>query len=316
MKKLTTLLFIAGLFFTTNLFAQVDSVFWYLDVIDSANVSAISDTNTIEASPLTVHGLLTIWDYSGGTYAPNIMRINKGFNYWAADGPETGPQEENFIQFIVSPKTGYDFHVDSVNAWIACYGTHVYMHCAGYWDTDTTSFSMTNEILYDSASYGAWRGLPDVRDQENGPVHDTSFAIGTDIPQEGYFALRFFPWFNDTSPSQTKWILIWKVRVYGSTTITDVEDVNSLPTKFALNQNYPNPFNPSTKISFDLEKPGYTKLTIHNVLGQEMATVLSQEMSAGHHEVDFNALDLSSGIYFYRLESGNFSSMKKMMLLK
>jgi hypothetical protein len=316
MKKLTTLLMVVSLFFTTKLFAQLDSVFYYLDAFDSAKVSAITDN--LEASPLTVHGTLAIWDYSGGTYAPNAMRINKGFNFWAADGPEPGPQEENFAQVVVSPKTGFDFHVDSVNAWIACYGTHIYMHAAAYWDTDTSSFSWNNEILYDSASYGAWRGLPDVRDEQNGPVHDTSFVINTDILQGGYFALRIYPWFNDTSPSQTKWLVLWNLRVYGttSTTSVDVEDKSSSARKFALNQNYPNPFNPSTKISFDLEKPGYTNLTIYNVLGEKIATILSREMSAGHHEVNFNASGLSSGVYLYRLESGNSTAVKKMMLMQ
>jgi hypothetical protein len=319
MKKLTTLLLVvAGLLFTTKLFGQtVDSVFYYLDVIDSANVSVITDN--IEATPLTMHGDLTIWDYSSGSLAQNKMRINKGLIAWAADGPEQGPQAENFAQIVVSPKPGFDFHVDSVGAWIACYGTHYYMHCAVYWGTDTNSFTMTpqNELLYDSATYGDIHGLPDVSDEENGPLHDTVLAVDTNIPDGGSFVLRFFPWFNDSSPSQTKWLVLWNLRVYGTAGPgTDVNDVNSLPKEYALNQNYPNPFNPSTKISFDLKKSGYTVLTVHNILGQKVATVLSKEMSAGHHEVNFNALNLSSGVYFYKLESGNFTSVKKMMLLQ
>lgn len=310
---------VAGLFFTAKLFAQdIDSVFWYLDSFDSAKVSTITDN--LDASPLTVQGTLAIWDYSGGTLAPNKMRINKGFIGWAVDGPETGPQEENFAQVVVAPKAGLDFHVDSVAAWIAAYGTHLYMHCAAYWDTDTTLFGFNNEILYDSLTVddgsGEDPGLPDVRD-DAGLIHDTSFVIDTDIFDGGYFALRLFPWFNDQSSSQTKWLVLWELRVYGTTgPATDVEDENASPREFALNQNYPNPFNPSTKISFDLEKSGYTKLTIHNILGEEIATVLSQEMSAGHHEVNFNPLGLSSGVYFYRLESGSFTAMKKMILMQ
>jgi Secretion system C-terminal sorting domain len=315
MKKLTTLLIVASLFFTAKLFAQVDSVFWYLDSFDSAKVSTITDN--IEASPLTVHGTLAIWDFASGSIAANKMRINKGFEFWAADGPEPGPQEENFVQFIVSPKPGSDFYVDSVAFWAAAYGTHLYMHVAAYWDTDTNSFSMTNEILYDSAITGTNPGLPDVRDEQNGPLHDTSFAIGKNISDGGYFVLRLFPWFNDSSPSQTKWLVLWNARVYGTSgPATDVEDESSSPRKFVLNQNYPNPFNPSTNISFDLEKSGYTNLTVYNVLGQKVATILSQEMSAGHHEVNFNASGLSSGVYLYRLESGNFTAMKKMMLMQ
>ena len=322
MKKLTTLLLVAaGLLFTTKLYSQtVDSVFYYLDVIDSAKVSVITDN--IEATPLTVHGLLTIWDYSSGSVVSNKMRINKGLTGWAVDGPEQGPQPANFAQIVVWPKSGFDFHVDSVGAWIACYGTHIYMHCAAYWDTDTNSFSFDNEILYDSLTYDTPTqdaGLPDVRqDADNaGTLHDTVFAINTNITDGGYFVLRFFPWFNDANSSQTKWLVLWNLRVYGTAGPgTDVNDVNSLPKEYALNQNYPNPFNPSTKISFDLKKSGYTVLTVHNILGQKVATVLSKDMSAGHHEVNFNALNLSSGVYFYKLESGNFTSVKKMMLLQ
>ena len=320
MKKLTTLLIVASLFFTAKLFAQVDSVFYYLDNIDSAIVSKITDN--IEASPITMHGLLIVDRYQYAIGYGNKMSINKTGG-WAVDGPEQGPQEENFAQVVVSPKAGTSFHVDSVNAWLACYGTHIYMHAAAYWDTDTNFFSMTNEILYDSATYdvpGVYdAGLPDIRqDADNaGTLHDTSFAIDTNIPDGGYFALRFFPWFNDNSSSTTKWFVIWDLRVYGTSgPATDVEDVNSSPRKFTLNQNYPNPFNPSTRIAFDLEKSGYTSLTIYNVLGEKIATVLSKEMSAGHHEVNFNASGLSSGVYLYRLESGNFSAMKKMMLMQ
>lgn len=319
MKKMTTLLLVVGgLLFTTKLFGQtVDSVFYYLDFIDSANVSVITDN--IEATPLTVHGTLAIWDYSGGTLLPNAMRINKGFVGWAVDGPEQGPQEENYVQIIVSPKAGSSFQVDSIAGYIACYGTHIYMHCAGYWDTDTSSFSFNNEIFYDSLSVsgtGNDPGLPDVRD-DVGLVNDTSFAVNATIPDGGYFALRLFPWFSDENSSQTKWLVLYKLRVYGTTgPATGVEAESSLPRKFSLEQNYPNPFNPSTNISFDLEKSGYTSLTIHNVLGQKVATVLSKVMSAGHHEIDFNATGLSSGIYFYKLESGNFTAMKKMVLLR
>lgn len=95
-----------------------------------------------------------------------------------------------------------------------------------------------------------------------------------------------------------------------------VEDYSSMPTQFSLNQNYPNPFNPSTKISFTLGKAGYTTLSIYNVLGQKVAMPISKDLAAGNHEISFNASRLNSGIYFYKLESGNYTAMKKMMLVK
>jgi hypothetical protein len=91
---------------------------------------------------------------------------------------------------------------------------------------------------------------------------------------------------------------------------------NGVPAVFELHQNYPNPFNPATTISFTLGKGGITTLAVYNVLGQKVATLVSGYVASGRHEVTFDASAVSSGMYFYRLESGNLSSVKKMMLLK
>jgi hypothetical protein len=94
------------------------------------------------------------------------------------------------------------------------------------------------------------------------------------------------------------------------------EPANGVPAVFELHQNYPNPFNPATTISFTLGKGGFTTLVVYNVLGQKVATLVSGNVAAGRHDVKFDASTVSSGMYFYRLESGNLSSVKKMMLLK
>jgi hypothetical protein len=102
-----------------------------------------------------------------------------------------------------------------------------------------------------------------------------------------------------------------------ATAVTSVEGpVSGTPESFELSQNYPNPFNPSTKIDFKLSKASDVKMTVYNVLGQQVATLLNEHMSAGSQSVVFDASKLSSGVYFYRLDAGNFSSIKKMMLLK
>jgi hypothetical protein len=91
---------------------------------------------------------------------------------------------------------------------------------------------------------------------------------------------------------------------------------DGIPTSFALHQNYPNPFNPSTRISFTLPSSAYTTLTIYNVLGQEVSTLVAGEREAGFHEVDFDAARFASGMYFYRLEAGASTAVRKMMLVK
>lgn len=97
---------------------------------------------------------------------------------------------------------------------------------------------------------------------------------------------------------------------------TNVDQPDNIPTSFMLAQNYPNPFNPGTKISFYIEQSGFTTLSIYNVLGQKVVTLLAQDLNYGQHSVDFNATGLTSGVYFYKLESGEFTATKKMILLR
>ncbi len=98
--------------------------------------------------------------------------------------------------------------------------------------------------------------------------------------------------------------------------ITSVNDEGGIPTKFVLSQNYPNPFNPTTKIQFSLPKEVMVRLSVYNAIGQEFAILVNQELPASTYSVDFNGANLPSGIYFYRVQAGDFNSNKKMILLK
>ncbi len=97
---------------------------------------------------------------------------------------------------------------------------------------------------------------------------------------------------------------------------TGVPKTNPVPAEFTLLQNYPNPFNPSTLISFDVPRAGIISLKVYDVLGKTVATLVNGETSFGRHTVQFNAAGLASGVYFYRLQSGDFAQTKRMMLLK
>ena len=99
--------------------------------------------------------------------------------------------------------------------------------------------------------------------------------------------------------------------------ITSVEsDLNDIPSGFVLRQNYPNPFNPSTVISFNLPDQQFVKLAVYNSIGQEVKVLLNGVTTSGYHEVVFNAGNLPSGIYFYKLFANQYSSTKKMVLVK
>jgi hypothetical protein len=104
---------------------------------------------------------------------------------------------------------------------------------------------------------------------------------------------------------------------------TDVEQTSSLPSHFSLKQNYPNPFNPSTKIKYTI--PNVTlsgvegsrvQLKVYDILGNEVGALVNESKPAGTYEVEFNASNLSSGIYFYKLQAGSFTQTKKMILMK
>lgn len=97
---------------------------------------------------------------------------------------------------------------------------------------------------------------------------------------------------------------------------TGISPVTTIADSYSLSQNYPNPFNPSTSIKFALPTAGFTSLKVYNMLGKEVATLVSSNLSAGTYSFDFNASNLSSGVYFYKLEAGNFSEVKKMSLIK
>jgi hypothetical protein len=90
----------------------------------------------------------------------------------------------------------------------------------------------------------------------------------------------------------------------------------TLPTEYALHQNYPNPFNPTTVIKYELPQAGDVKLVIYDLLGREVRVLVDEKKAAGVYEIHFDAMGLSSGFYFYRLQAGNYIATKKLLILK
>ncbi len=102
----------------------------------------------------------------------------------------------------------------------------------------------------------------------------------------------------------------------GPAGINGLREIDPVANTFELSQNYPNPFNPTTLIRFSIPEAGNVSLKVYNVLGQEVMSLINEEMAVGSYEADFNAANFSSGVYFYTLQAGDFTSTKKMMLLK
>jgi hypothetical protein len=106
------------------------------------------------------------------------------------------------------------------------------------------------------------------------------------------------------------------VAVAAASDVMPAERSSGMPAQFSLDQNYPNPFNPSTEIRFALPEDNHVRLTLYNSLGQEVRTLIDADAKAGYHSVRLDAFGMASGTYFYRIQVGNFASMKKMLLLK
>jgi Secretion system C-terminal sorting domain len=97
---------------------------------------------------------------------------------------------------------------------------------------------------------------------------------------------------------------------------TDIEENIAIPEVFSLSQNYPNPFNPTTVITYSIPEVSNVKLKVYDMLGREIKTLVNKEQNAGVYNIEFNAANLSSGVYFYKIEAGSFVASKKILLLK
>ncbi|MBI5473839.1 MAG: T9SS type A sorting domain-containing protein [Ignavibacteriae bacterium] len=149
---------------------------------------------------------------------------------------------------------------------------------------------------FDRKPYQYWRDTLNCAYPTSNAIY-TAGTGGYPVGDLNWFPTRYTAWLVDP--------------VSGVTTKGD-----GIPESFSLNQNYPNPFNPSTRISFSLPTEGFAKLAVYNILGQKVATLVNEQLEAGYHELDFDASKLTTGVYFYRLEVGKNSAVKKMMLVK
>jgi hypothetical protein len=129
-------------------------------------------------------------------------------------------------------------------------------------------------------------------------------GAGMLVPERGYFL-------NMMTGGLYKLNIVYSV-------LTNLEEkiISGVPGNYSLHQNYPNPFNPSTTIRYDIPKPGTVRISVYDNLGREVRNILNEYRQAGAYEVTFDAGSLGSGIYYYKISAGNFSSTKKMVLIK
>ncbi|MDE3058212.1 MAG: family 10 glycosylhydrolase [Bacteroidota bacterium] len=141
-------------------------------------------------------------------------------------------------------------------------------------------------------------------------ISDTSFTLNDSLQANTIYSWRVS---SGNEYGFSLWSSSWKFKTM---TPAWVALIDQRPSQFTLWQNYPNPFNPATRIRFTLQSSEFTSLKVYNVLGQIVATLVSEEKSPGTYEVELNASALPSGVYIYRLQSGSFVDVKKMLLEK
>ena len=109
---------------------------------------------------------------------------------------------------------------------------------------------------------------------------------------------------------------MWEVEIWGQETLINTKNEIYLPIEFDLEQNYPNPFNPITTISYYLPNASKVSLKVYDILGNEVSILVDEFQGPGKYNIDFKAKNLTSGVYFYCLQAGEFSDTRKMILIK
>ena len=177
-----------------------------------------------------------------------------------------------------------------------------------YFNTTDNPLFFTNSSTYNDTIFGL--SVPMINTHTTGS-RDCRLAYGIGIIYE-------YCWDVGDVPPYTEWYSLTYARVNGKEfgKLTSVTINLTQPNHFALYQNYPNPFNPSTAIRFFLPNSDYCTIKVFNILGQEVKTVYSELTTGGFHEVTFDGQNISTGIYFYRLQTNGFTSTKTMILAK
>ncbi|MBK9098051.1 MAG: T9SS type A sorting domain-containing protein [bacterium] len=205
---------------------------------------------------------------------------------------------------------GYSFNYDNVYWDNMCLEYVVPVELAAF---TVNALGADVELIWTTATETNNKGFEVERITSSGDFEMIGFVpgYGTTTEPKSYS-------YTDSKPGSGNYSYRLKQIDYdGSFSYSNVIEVEvTAPSTFSLEQNYPNPFNPSTTIRFSIPVETDVRLNVYNTLGQEVAEILNGRLKEGYHEVDFDAVSLTSGIYFYRLEADKFVDVKKMIIIK
>jgi surface antigen len=279
---------------TMNLPNVSDSTYYIIAVVDPTNYHSESD-ETNNQTPYSIS--IT------NTYTDKYPYANQDYN--SADPWSFYYREcTSYVAFKINEEAG----TLSEPYFFTNYMQGSHWGNAGNWASNASSLGYVVDNNPKKGSIAEWNA------GELGPVGHVAYV--EDVNQDGSVNLTEYNYHLDHNFDIRKSVsdVPRFIHVTLPTGVTDKK--SNLPKMFALTQNYPNPFNPSTTINYSLPKEGQVTLIIYNALGSKIATIVDEYKSAGNYSAKFNGTNFASGIYFYRLESNNYSEGKKLILMK
>jgi|GEM_PF-1082681 len=266
-------------------------------------------------------------DYSAGSFEYDILGITHSYNDISYDGTSGQdlpsrlfPQEGTELGGAMFDKATELNAVDTVSIDSILYDPMYEIGITSNWldGFEIIEGDETSEVFMKAETRGI-KATPEVREVNVGVSR--ILPAGNKIVFMTYDPISIdsspsYYWFGQGDVSQTTKSLFW----FGAN-IVGVEEIETQPEAFSLSQNYPNPFNPSTTIKYSIPRDvrgekQEVRLMVYDILGREVETLVNKQQQAGNYEVNFNANNLSSGIYFYKLQSGSYTKSMKMLLIK
>lgn len=281
-----------------------DSLLYYFDDYYTENVQIYNvHTNTWTYGTPSSHGFSTIGSLAGDKIVMIGWKDNDGFT-------SIGTIDKNDPSNITWSKIGFPgtrFSGATVGSWNGKKNKYVIFAGGTHYGIDYLADVWMYDIVNEKWLYG-----PD-------KIYAASFQnnMVPVIRNDSVYMVAVGGFGENNFRGANEWLFIGIDEPENYIGI-DEEPNSPMPRQYSLSQNYPNPFNPSTKIKYSLQEPGYVILTVYDMLGREIKTLINEFKNSGEHEVIFNAagMNLSSGIYLYRIKSGSFVQTKKLMLIK